>query len=312
MLGVLSGLVSLLVSGVIVFLKHHHKDTTKGNPLLAVFFLVWWTLSAGILTDVGGVFSQTNNGYFATWFTFFSSLYFSFLVLPTMSGIMSNITGANGLAVLCIASCVEFAVAWDLCSKTRCSGSSAWAICCGLMSFCITMGHLVYAHCKPQTAANHAKAMAMFLFCWWTLGVIFITSSTGPFADTGISANGFFSTWLAFFSSCYFCMMNVERMRSLYVASGGILGVPNFASSNDYLHAHDNEIDPETGFVHNEFGESEFPVAAEEPHEDEDGYTHFDPRSRSVSKVAHTDTNGDGEVLLQNDDVENDPDYTDL
>jgi len=306
-LAVVGGLVSTLASAVVVYANHHGKDTSKANPILAVFFLVWWSLGAGFLTHVQGVFSESNNGYFATWFTFFSALYFSFLVLPTMSGLWSNITGANGLAVLCIASCIEFAVAWDLCTQTRCTGSNAWAICCGLVSFFITLGHLVYAHCKPQTASNHAKAMAMFLFCWWTLGVIFITSSRGPFSNTNV-ANGYFSTWLAFAAAAYFCMMHVDRMRNIYNTFGGILGIPNFPPSNDYLHAHDAEIDPDLGFTD----------LVEEPidqGQEDDGYTHFSQggRSRSPSRPSATDTNGDGAVLMQQDENSGvDPTYADL
>eukprot|EP00008_Paramoeba_atlantica_P014736 CAMPEP_0201475494 /NCGR_PEP_ID=MMETSP0151_2-20130828/918_1 /ASSEMBLY_ACC=CAM_ASM_000257 /TAXON_ID=200890 /ORGANISM="Paramoeba atlantica, Strain 621/1 / CCAP 1560/9" /LENGTH=241 /DNA_ID=CAMNT_0047855605 /DNA_START=770 /DNA_END=1495 /DNA_ORIENTATION=+ len=186
-------------------------------PYISSFFVIWWAFGVGFLTGSSGndyqyncsngdgsgkhsVFAETNNGYFAVWLAFISSLYFLYLSVEQIQTSLEGRDYVNGLVTVALASIIEFCAAADH------GGSHGWAIACGIIGFTIAFIQMVLRSYATDISKRTAPVVAVFLVIWWAFGVGFITGGGGPFYNTCCErANGFLSAWIAFLSSIYFC-----------------------------------------------------------------------------------------------------------
>lgn len=197
---------------------------------MAGFLVIWWAFGIGFLTGAGGCFSNTNNGYFATWISFISSLYYLYLTVNEIQNTLEGRDFVNGLVTVAIASVIEFCSAADFARAIDCSSAQyynvacsavAWAIACGIISFVIAFVQMGLRANRPELSERTAPVVGMFLVVWWAFGVGFITAARGPFpssCDVFSSdcqnhnvgrANGYLSSWVAFFASLYFALSTI-------------------------------------------------------------------------------------------------------
>ena len=119
----------------------------------------------------------------------------------------------QGLMLVLVASVVVMAVAADYYHEHHDDLDQAheneylrrleYAIAFGAVSLlvCIILA-LLFAKKIDNMAV---KVLAVFLLGWWAAGAGVATSSKGPFNDTCSRANGYFASWIGFFSAVYFC-----------------------------------------------------------------------------------------------------------
>jgi hypothetical protein len=80
-----------------------------------------------------------------------------------------------------------------------------FAVAVGSLSafICILLLVVFMANLGPTDMIG--KVGGTFLLAWWAAGAAVNTSSKGPFNNTCGLANGYFSSWMGFFSAVYFC-----------------------------------------------------------------------------------------------------------
>mmetsp|Transcript_18175 Transcript_18175/g.28475 ORF Transcript_18175/g.28475 Transcript_18175/m.28475 type:complete len:324 (-) Transcript_18175:49-1020(-) len=210
------GVISFVVLIAFVVLEKMRPELTeKFGSTLFGFLTLWWVFAVGFLTGSSGdyknsnscptderisVFAETNNGYFAVWVTFSSCFYYFYLCAPNLATSIEGKEFANGLVTVSFASLVEFCAAADI------ETSDGWAIACGLIGFVVAFLQMILRSYAPAHSRKTAPVVGIFLVIWWTFGVGFITSGNGPFFNTCCErANGYFSTWVSFLGSIYYC-----------------------------------------------------------------------------------------------------------
>ena len=110
--------------------------------------------------------------------------------------------------VVFFASLVETAVSIDVCDNGGCSWQEASGVVIGLISVFSVGAHLWFVRNSNPMHEVSAKALAPLLMVMWSLAAGLNTSTGGPFTsscDAAVpAANGFFSTWIAFFAALYY------------------------------------------------------------------------------------------------------------
>jgi len=209
------GVISFIVVFVFIVLTRLMSDfAQKCAPFVSAFLVVWWSFGVGLLTGSSNtsgteacspttrqsVFAETNNGYFAVWVSFVASIYYLYLSVEQIQNTLEGKDFVNGLVTISLASIVEFCAAADH------PGHHDWAIACGILGFTVAFVQMILRSYAPSISCRTAPVVAIFLVLWWTFGVGFITSSSGPFYNTCCErANGYLASWTAFFASLYYC-----------------------------------------------------------------------------------------------------------
>jgi len=119
--------------------------------------------------------------------------------------------GTSALAVLFVASLVEFVAAARFCDTIpKCEKQNAWAVAVGVVSAICTFAVLLYLRFTPTLSPLVIKILGFFLTALWIAGAGIVTFR-GPFILTG---NGYFSSWVAFGAAGYFLHENVTLVQS--------------------------------------------------------------------------------------------------
>jgi len=207
------GTISLILC-LCYFLCLKFKRELIGNftQYLSLFFVLWWSVGAIVLT-FRNPFITTGNGYFACWGALLLSIYYCQLAvqkLKTFGNRISNaISGSQQrklLMLIMFLSYVEaFAslVLWDEVNGTakKQSKQEVWAFACGIVAGGLATIYLLLLISKPNLlgSAAYLKYFSWFLVPWWMMGAGVATFDQ-PFPTTG---NGYFCAWGAFVASCY-------------------------------------------------------------------------------------------------------------
>jgi len=190
--------------------------TTKSGPLsrnvetsFAGLLSIGWALGTAFNTSNGGPFTTSNNGYFATWICLIGSSYYLYLAVQQLKTVLDQeITKQNsGLALTFIASLFELSVAAEHCVKLDngiCSSKDALAVSIGALSFVLCLTQMMFIRLGAPAGVVCGKPIALTLLLLWGVGAVLNTSFNGPFDTPASHANGYFSTWIAFFSSVHF------------------------------------------------------------------------------------------------------------
>lgn len=190
--------------------------TTKNGPLsrsvemsMAGLLSVGWALGTAFNTSNGGPFTTSNNGYFATWICLIGSSYYLYLSVQQLKTVLDQeITRQNsGLALTFIASLFELSVAAEHCVKLdggTCSSKNAVAVAIGTLSFLLCLVQMMFIRLGAPAGVVCGKPIAITLLVLWGIGAALNTSFNGPFDTPASHANGYFSTWIAFFASVHF------------------------------------------------------------------------------------------------------------
>eukprot|EP00041_Stephanoeca_diplocostata_P010707 m.170387 g.170387 ORF g.170387 m.170387 type:complete len:337 (+) comp18267_c0_seq1:250-1260(+) len=173
--------------------------------------LVVWSFGAAFNTSSGGPFTKTNNGYYATWLALLAATYFTYLSVTgaMRESLHSEVARQNkSLLVLLIAAIVETAVSADVCDNNTCSASAAVATTVGVLTIAGISGHAMLVRKASPYEPLSGKILAPTLMVLWVVGAGVNTGSKGPFTsscDANVpSANGYFSTWIAFFAAMHY------------------------------------------------------------------------------------------------------------
>lgn len=204
--GVAAGVISSFVCiCYTVYIKMssstEHATLTQ---VVAIFMLLWWITSAYVLT-FREPFTTTGNGYFAVWLCTIVSIYFAMDTVPALKRVLerskakaTSISSPTEVVVCMFASLVELAAAATLCDKEqKCEKEEAFAVAVGSIGVATCLLVMIV----PQLGV-YSKFISIFLSAVWLAGVLILTFGE-PFVATG---NGYFSTWLAFLSSAYWCL----------------------------------------------------------------------------------------------------------
>lgn len=178
---VICSALSLVVCLAVIFGK------IEPEKYLTTFMLVWWMAGAGVLT-FDGPYTNTQNGYFASWLGLFViGHYFS----STVSRV--SVPGSLYVGLLSLGSIVVLVA-----SSVKCKGGcekDSYLILAIAISAVSTALCLYVLFVSTTGRSVHAKLMSLFLFVLWVAGWLFITVvKEGAFTET---SNGFFGTWMA-------------------------------------------------------------------------------------------------------------------
>jgi hypothetical protein len=208
------GLISTLIcfSFIVATRFKGIKVSDKSLEGLAIFFLVWWTLGAGVCT-FRGPFNSTSNGYFACWLSYLISLYITYTSVAKFRALCTNVNNRRKgvsqadlvVLIVFVASGIELIEAATLCDKYQdCTGRLGWAVSVGTISAFFSLIHLL-PPLKPfiQPFKFHS---AVIVAGFWIPGAGIMTF-TGPFEDTG---NGYFAAWIALFASLYWAFEEIK------------------------------------------------------------------------------------------------------
>jgi hypothetical protein len=184
------------------------------DVVLSLFLSVWWSVATAINTSAKGALYVASNGYFGTWLALFAAAYYMVSSVTQLQSLTQRFSGSRsrGLLLLFVASVIELGVAADNYHETD-SGHyhpagrdcREFAVAVGALSafLCVILMVIFMANVGPTDLIG--KVLGTLLLGWWAAGAAVNTSSKGPFNDTCRLANGYFSSWMGFFSAVYFC-----------------------------------------------------------------------------------------------------------
>jgi hypothetical protein len=115
-------------------------------------------------TSTGGPFTETNNGYFSTWFALLSAMAFSYHSATDAYREQINVEVCRqntALVILFVASVVELAVASDVCAAADvCNGHEKFAVFVGLSSCVVVTGNNLLRWLQHPGAEGFSKVLA--------------------------------------------------------------------------------------------------------------------------------------------------------
>lgn len=222
------GAISAIVCLVMGILFHFAPGIAgQANKFVAVFLFLLWIAGAGVVTfdaPFTTACSEFANGYFSSWVCFVVSFYYMYVSVPEISSAASKAPPTAG-PILCACLLASFVVMIQSsisCSQTwgGCTNVMAWAVACSVISIVACVLCLI-----PQVAP-YIKFIAAFLTLLWFVGVATLTYTyeSRDAANLGIfssSGNGFFGTWIAFFSAILLCYIEAFGGSVDAVISGG-------------------------------------------------------------------------------------------
>jgi len=202
------GCITLILCIIRLLLFRYSPAAKAYDMHLSFIFTVCWSFGVAFNTSTGGPFTLTNNGYYSTWIALLSSLNFACLSIHgnVLKQLEVEISRQNqSLLIVFLASFIEMAVAADVCNTSKCNAYEAGATAVGLISVCLVGTHLTLVKMHHPFQFFFGKILAPLLVIGWSLGAAFNTSNAGPFTSSCNkdvpAANGYFSTWIAFFGS---------------------------------------------------------------------------------------------------------------
>lgn len=207
------GTISLILCLCYIFcLKFKRELISKFTQYLSLFFVLWWSIGAIVLT-FRDPFTTTGNGYFACWGAVLLSIYYCQLAVEKLkvfgNRISSAISGSQQRKLLVLVMFLSYVeafaalVLWDEVgsgSTKKQSKQEIWAFACGIVAGGLASIYLILLISKPTFVGSKAlKYFSWFLVPWWMFGAGVATFDQ-PFPTTG---NGYFCAWGAFVASCY-------------------------------------------------------------------------------------------------------------
>jgi len=206
-----AGVISTFLCLVVTIMLICGKSVSSIHPPMAILMALLWTAAAAVCTfkapfinactnKVGTNLYSGANGFFACWICFVAALRYVQLVIPALQGI----GGPNDslLGGILLGSFVLLAQAvWDGDENgfdNDRGKTYAWAVAVGAVSFFLGLCMLFKA------TAGYTKHIALFLSLWWFIAVATLTFTYKDNNKLGVYAqasNGFFATWIAFFSA---------------------------------------------------------------------------------------------------------------
>jgi len=172
----------------------------------------------GTTVDEWGIYASANNGFFSTWFAFFTSAHLCYTAWVGGGDTPDVKDPKVALLIIFFASFFEMWAAATLCSRlndgySSCQDEQAWAVAVGTISafVCLVMGILFVFASGIAGQAN--KFVAVFLFVLWIFGTG-VGTFDAPF-HTACSefANGYFSAWICFVLSFYYMFTSVPEIK---------------------------------------------------------------------------------------------------
>jgi len=172
----------------------------------------------GTTVDEWGIYASANNGFFSTWFAFFTSAHLCYTAWVGGGDTPDVKDPKVALLIIFFASVFEMWAAATLCSRlndgySSCQDEQAWAVAVGTISafVCLVMGILFVFASGIAGQAN--KFVAVFLFVLWIFGTG-VGTFDAPF-HTACSefANGYFSAWICFVLSFYYMYTSVPEIK---------------------------------------------------------------------------------------------------
>ena len=149
---------------------------------LSFVLTLCWALGVAFNTSTGGPFTKTNNGYYSTWLSFVTSLYFAYLSITSSVRKSLHVElsrQSKSLIVVFLASFVEMAVAADVCNSNSCGSYEAAATAIGLISVCLVGTHLALVKMDHPFRWIFGKFISPVLVILWSFGAGFNTSDAG-------------------------------------------------------------------------------------------------------------------------------------
>ena len=174
-------------------------DVTYGM-FLAGTMLMFWSVAVGVLT-FWSPYLGVGNGYLATWLGAVSSAYALAVKQRSVFDQAKEQTLAAGPVLWLLLSSVTVMLAllpraFQYIPWARALGFSTSAV-----SFAITLVMLLIDRgtCKLELSELNRSGVFLWLAVLWTLTGLVLTYR-GPF-NTGVTANGYFGSWMALFSA---------------------------------------------------------------------------------------------------------------
>lgn len=134
----------------------------------------------------------------------------------------------KALVIVFFASLVEMSVAADVCDIGDCTGHEAVAVALGLVSLFLVGTHITLVRRSHPLNEITGRILGPLSLAIWAAAAGVNTSTGGPFTsscDEAVpAANGFFSTWIAFFASLYYAWTQLLAFLphdALYKTFGG-------------------------------------------------------------------------------------------
>eukprot|EP00039_Didymoeca_costata_P019495 m.337755 g.337755 ORF g.337755 m.337755 type:complete len:317 (+) comp18225_c0_seq1:232-1182(+) len=208
-LGLGIGLFSLILSFILLCTQMANGNVgRKVEVSFGILLCIAWALGAAFNTSNTGPFTQTDNGYFATWICLIASGQYLYLSVQTLKTVLDQeITRQNGsLAMVFIASLFELSVAAEYCADHNgCNSKHSVAVAIGVLSFFLSLFQLMFVRLGAPAGIVFGKPIALILLVLWSIAAGVNTSFNGAFATSCVHANGYFATWIAFFCSLTYC-----------------------------------------------------------------------------------------------------------
>jgi hypothetical protein len=132
---------------------------------------------------------------------------------PSMVEAQVNSHG-GAVFLLAITSATVMVVTSLLCDG-NCDGYPGWAIACSTISLFITLGWWTMDFLKKPIPAKFPPFASLFLFVWWTLGIVFM-SFKSPFRSLSASANGYIACWASWLLAIQIFVENNEQGETAY------------------------------------------------------------------------------------------------
>jgi hypothetical protein len=141
------------------------------------------------------------------------------------------------IAVLIVGSLVEMWAACATCDKLndldfadKCKKEYAFAVAVGCISLFICLVMSILFCVNAGTAQTASPIVAVVMFILWGLGIGVCTFSipfmaAGGFGAGGNSANGYFSTWICFITSCLY-VQTVPQVQQAAQKAGNSASTP--------------------------------------------------------------------------------------
>jgi len=246
-IGCISLVVCIVVS--IIYCVKADLMSGIGSTIVAAVLFILWGIGTGVCTFdipfVSAVGENAANGYYSTWVAFITSTMF-FMTIPQIKDLADKGTqGESGSLLFCFFGsiaemwasaymCDNYSsaylgcgVGWTCkggkCKYDTCTDLEGWGVTVGCVSAIVCLVFIILGIAKVDLNGICGgwlkKILAILLFIWWVLGVATLTFSYkdkdekwdckgayGLFIGAG---NGYFGTWLSFFSSFVFAYVSV-------------------------------------------------------------------------------------------------------